>query len=79
MADTTPLDAEQLAAYFVLMEVSSLLQHAVEQQLRADGGLSYVQFQILARLSDSPDEQQRMTDLADQIVYSRAGLTYQAG
>jgi len=79
MADTAPLNAEHLAAYFALMEVGSLLHHAVEQQLRTDGGLSYVQFQILARLSDSPDDQQRMTDLADQVVYSRSGLTYQAG
>ena len=79
MADTAPLNAEHLAAYFALMEVGSLLHHAVEQQLRTDGGLSYVQFQILARLSDSPDGQQRMTDLADQVVYSRSGLTYQAG
>lgn len=69
----------QLAAYFALMEVSSLLQHAVEQQLRADGGLSWVQFQILARLADAPGGQQRMTDLADAVVYSRSGLTYQAG
>lgn len=61
------------------MEVSSLLQHAVEQQLRADGGLSWVQFQILARLADAPAGQQRMTDLADAVVYSRSGLTYQAG
>jgi DNA-binding MarR family transcriptional regulator len=75
---TAPLDAEQLAAYFALMEVSSLLQHAVEQQLRADGELSYVQFQILARLNDSPGGRKRMTDLADGVVYSRSGLTYQA-
>lgn len=76
---TEPLDPGQLAAYFALMEVSSLLQHAVEQQLRADGGLSWVQFQILARLADAPAGQQRMTDLADAVVYSRSGLTYQAG
>jgi len=74
-----PLDAEQLATYFVLMEVSDLLRYAVEQQLRADGGLSYVQFAILARLNDAPDGQQRMTDLADQVVYSRSGITYQVG
>ena len=51
--ETAPLDAEQLGAYFALMEVSSLLQHAVEEHLRADGDLSYVQFQILARLTDA--------------------------
>ena len=73
------LDAQQLGAYFALMEVSSLLRHAVERHLRADGDLSYVQFQILARLSDSPTGSHRMTDLADGVVYSRSGLTYQAG
>jgi DNA-binding MarR family transcriptional regulator len=75
--ETSPLDPEQLAAYFVLMEVSSLLQHAVEQQLRDEGGLSYIQFQILAVLGETPDRQQRMTDIADRLVYSRSGLTYQ--
>jgi DNA-binding MarR family transcriptional regulator len=77
--DAAPLDAEQLGAYFALMEVSSLLQHAVEEHLRAAGNLSYVQFQILARLTDTPDGQLRMTDIADGVVYSRSGLTYQAG
>jgi DNA-binding MarR family transcriptional regulator len=73
------LNAEQLAAYFALMEVSSLLRHAVEGQLREEGGISYVQFEILAHLVDAPSGRQRMTDLADGIVYSRSGLTYQAG
>src|SRR6478609_9788725 len=72
------LDAAQLGAYFALMEVSSLLRHAVEKQLRDAGDLSYVQFQLLARLGDAPDGQRRMTDLADGVVYSRSGLTYQA-
>ncbi|SEQ94157.1 transcriptional regulator, MarR family [Lentzea xinjiangensis] len=61
------------------MEVSSLLQHTVDEHLRADGDLSYVQFQILARLSDAKDGKLRMTDLADGVVYSRSGITYQAG
>jgi DNA-binding MarR family transcriptional regulator len=78
VTDATSLDPEQLAAYFALMEVSSLLQHAVEQQLRVDGNLSNPQFQILARLSSSPKGRLRMTDLADGLVYSRSGLTYQA-
>jgi DNA-binding MarR family transcriptional regulator len=74
------LDPAQLGAYFSLMEVAGLLRHAVEQQLRDDGDLSYVQFQLLARLGlDSPTGSARMTDLADGVVYSRSGLTYQAG
>lgn len=72
------LSPTELGAYFSLIEVSSLLRHAVEQQLRDAGDLSYVQFQLLARLGDSPDGSHRMTDLADGVVYSRSGLTYQA-
>jgi DNA-binding MarR family transcriptional regulator len=81
MAETAPsLDAVQLGAYFALIEVAGLLRHAVEQQLREVGDLSYVQFQVLARLGlDSPTGSERMTDLADGVVYSRSGLTYQAG
>ena len=72
------LDSTELGAYLALIEVSSLLRHTVEQQLREAGDLSYVQFQLLARLGDSPDGSCRMTDLADGVVYSRSGLTYQA-
>lgn len=79
MADASrSFDSTELAAYFAIIEVSSLLRHTVEQQLREAGDLSYVQFQLLARLGDSPDGSCRMTDLADGVVYSRSGLTYQA-
>ncbi|WIB77763.1 MarR family transcriptional regulator [Curtobacterium sp. MCPF17_002] len=74
-----PLDPAELGAYFALIEVSSLLRHTVEQQLRDAGDLSYVQFQLLATLGDAADGSRRMTDLADGVVYSRSGLTYQVG
>ncbi|MBT2502217.1 MarR family winged helix-turn-helix transcriptional regulator [Curtobacterium sp. ISL-83] len=73
-----PLTPTQLAAYFAFTEVSGLVRPAVEQQLRDVGELSYVQFQVLARLGDAPDGHLRMTDLADGVVHSRSGLTYQA-
>jgi DNA-binding MarR family transcriptional regulator len=79
VTDATPLNPAQLAAYLALTEVSSLLGHAVDQQLRVDGDLSRPQFQILARLNVAPAGRLRMTDLADGLVYSRSGLTYQAG
>src|SRR3954470_12783374 len=80
MSDSPPsLDPAQLGAYFALIEVSSLLRHAIEQQLKEAGDLSYVQFQLLARLGDQAGGSLRMTDLADGVVYSRSGLTYQAG
>ena len=73
-----PLDPQQLGAYFVLMEAVSLLQHQVDQHLRTEGDLSNVQFQLLARLAEARG-QLTMTQLADGVVYSRSGLTYQAG
>jgi DNA-binding MarR family transcriptional regulator len=72
------LDATQLDAYFALMEAVSLLEHRVEQQLQAEGDISYVQFQLLGRLA-AAEGQLTMTELADGVVYSRSGLTYQAG
>lgn len=77
-ASERSLDPAELGAYFALIEVSSLLRHTIEQQLRDVGDLSYVQFQLLATLGDSADGSSRMTDLADSVVYSRSGLTYQA-
>ena len=72
------LDETQLRAYFGLMDVAGLLRHKVEQQLRAAANLTYVQFKVLARLGlDSPSGSLRMTELADEVVYSRSGLTYQ--
>lgn len=70
-------DPRQLGAYFALMEAASLLQHHVEQHLRTEG-LSMVQFQLLAGLA-AAEGQLTMTQLADGVVYSRSGLTYQAG
>lgn len=75
---TKGLEPQELSTYFAFMESAGLLQHYVEQQLRAEGDLSYVQFQVLARLGDARDGLS-MTDLADGVVYSRSGLTYQAG
>jgi DNA-binding MarR family transcriptional regulator len=79
VSETADLDPAELGAYFVLMEVSSLLEHAVDQQLRAEGDITNVQFAILMRLLGAPAGRLRMTDLADGIVHSRSGLTYQAG
>src|SRR6185437_10621567 len=69
--DAARLDAAELDTYFALMEAVSLLQHSVEQQLRAEGDLSYVQFQLLARLAAARG-QLTMTELADGVVYSRS-------
>lgn len=72
------LKPAQMRTYFALTEAASLLQYAVREQLQAVGDLSYVQFEVLAKLVDA-DRPLTMTELADGVVYSRSGLTHQAG
>lgn len=72
------LQPAQMRTYLALTEAASLLQYAVQQQLQAEGDLSYVQFEVLAKLVDA-QRPLTMTDLADGVVYSRSGLTHQAG
>lgn len=67
-----------MRTYFALTDAVSLLQYAVRQQLQAEGDLSYVQFEIMAKLVDA-ERPLTMTELADGVVYSRSGLTHQAG
>src|SRR5258708_12693131 len=77
IAGIQALDPQQLGAYFVLTEAVSLLQYQVEQQLRAEGDLTYVQFQLLARLADAHGSL-TMTQLAPTVVYSRSELPHHA-
>jgi hypothetical protein len=64
------LDPQQLGVHFALVEAAGVLQHHVDQHLRVEGDLSYVQFQLLARFA-AAHGQLTMTQLADGVVYSR--------
>ena len=65
-----------MAAWLAFVEVSHRLDRAIEQQLRRDAGLSHAQYEILSRL-DAGGGRLRMSQLADVIIVSRSGLTYQ--
>ncbi|MBS2533345.1 winged helix-turn-helix transcriptional regulator [Catenulispora sp. NF23] len=75
--DDGPLDPVELRTLIALMDSVNLLHFHLEQQLRATADISFVQFQLLVRLRDAGGTQ-RMTQLADGVVYSRSGMTYQA-
>ncbi|GII01971.1 MarR family winged helix-turn-helix transcriptional regulator [Planobispora takensis] len=73
------LDAREMAAWRAYLSASHLLERRVEEQLKAESGLTHAQYEILARLSDAPDRRLRMTELARGVVVSKSGLTYQIG
>jgi DNA-binding MarR family transcriptional regulator len=72
---TDKLSRTELEAYFALITAGDLMQRAVTSQL-AEHGLTPLQFSILATLLDAGDGL-RMSDLANALVVSRSGLTYQ--
>ena len=53
-----------------------MLPQVLDRQLRDDGGLTHVQYQILARLSAAPDRQLRMGELARGVAISLSRLSH---
>jgi DNA-binding MarR family transcriptional regulator len=73
------LNKQEFEAYAALVASSTLLQRAIEKNLQEQqSDLTQVQFEILMHLYNVPDGY-RMADLADRLIVSRSGLTYQAG
>jgi DNA-binding MarR family transcriptional regulator len=68
---------EEFRAYAALIASSTLLQRAVERNLREQADLTQVQFEILMNLSIAGDAGIRMAQLADALIVSRSGLSYQ--
>ena|SRR5438477_10571049 len=64
--------------WLAFIEASHLIERLLDQRLRAETGLSFGQYEILMRLSRSPQRRLRMSELADQAVTTKSGLTYQA-
>ena len=68
---------EEFRAYAALIASSTLLQRAVERNLREQADLTQVQFEILMNLANAGPAGIRMAQLADALIVSRSGLSYQ--
>ena len=71
------ISPEEFRAYSALIASSTLLQRAVERNLREQADLTQVQFEILMNLANAGDAGIRMAQLADALIVSRSGLSYQ--
>ncbi len=71
------LTAHERDVWLTFLEASQLLDRRMEQRLRAETGLTHAQFEILLHLSRAPGGKLRMWDLADRVVTTKSGLTYQ--
>lgn len=71
------LDEDEARAWTAFTTAHALLYRELEQSLKEEAGLSGLQYEILARLSEAPDAELRMAVLAHALVNSKSGLTYQ--
>lgn len=68
------LSPAEMAAWRTYIETSGDLMRAIEKDL-APHGLDRGDYQLLAMLSEAPDQRLRMCDLADSLRLTRSGLT----
>ncbi|MGA0117085.1 MAG: MarR family winged helix-turn-helix transcriptional regulator [Ilumatobacteraceae bacterium] len=68
------LSPAEMAAWRTYIETSGDLMRAIEKDL-APHGLDRGDYQLLAMLSEAPNQRLRMCDLAESLRLTRSGLT----
>ncbi|MEH0826447.1 MULTISPECIES: MarR family winged helix-turn-helix transcriptional regulator [unclassified Micromonospora] len=74
---TESLDRERMAGWRAYIEASQRLFTQLEEELRADHGLSFADYHVLVLLAEVPGQRLRMGELANRLVFSPSRLTYQ--
>ncbi|MBT2207100.1 MarR family winged helix-turn-helix transcriptional regulator [Actinomadura sp. NEAU-AAG7] len=77
MSEPRWLNEREMRAWSGFLETSALVHRLVERQVREDGGLTLVQYEILHWTNESAPEQRCITELAELMITSRSGLSYQ--
>lgn len=62
-------------AFVALLRAHAGLTRQLNAQLTLEHGLTLSDFEVLLRLSRSPDQRMRRVDLADQVFLSASGVT----
>jgi DNA-binding MarR family transcriptional regulator len=70
------LDAEQQRSWRAYIMGTELLQHRLDHELREAHDLSFSEYEILVRLSESEGGRMRMALLADAMSHSRSRVTH---
>jgi DNA-binding MarR family transcriptional regulator len=71
------LTEDEMRAWQAFLAASALIDRRLDQQLKEDAGISHLQYEILVRLADAEAHELRMTELAEALLNSKSGLTYQ--
>ncbi|HBJ72545.1 MAG TPA: MarR family transcriptional regulator [Actinobacteria bacterium] len=71
------LTADQQQSWRAWIAASTLLPEILGRDLQCESGLTLPDYEILVRLSESPDRRIRMSDLAERTLASRSRLSHQ--
>lgn len=69
------LTEREMRAWRAFLRAHSAVTRVLESELIAQHSLSLPEYGVLVTLVEAPDHQLRMTELADQVLLSRSGLT----
>ena len=64
-----------MRAWRAFLRAHSSVTRLLESELIAEHALSLPEYGVLVTLVEAPDHKLRMTELADQVLLSRSGLT----
>src|SRR3984893_8671147 len=70
------LTGAELDSWLSVVRLMTWLPWSIDQQLRRDSNLGMVEYQVLARLSQSPEQTMRMSSLADLANASLSRLSH---
>ena len=70
------LTAAEVDSWLSVVRLITWLPWSIDQQLRRDSGLAMVEYQVMARLSQSPERTMRMSSLADLANSSLSRLSH---
>lgn len=77
MTGTRWLSDDEKRAWHAFVAASALVDRRLDLQLKESVGISHQQYGILVQLSGTCDHEMRMTELAEALLNSKSGLTYQ--
>ncbi len=67
----------EMTAWRAYIVGSALLEHRLNRELQVAHGLSIADYEILVSLSEAPDMQMRMSELANGIAHSKSRMSHQ--
>jgi DNA-binding MarR family transcriptional regulator len=65
----------RLGAWRSFLTAHARLTRLLDEELRAEHGLSLAEYDALLQLAEAPDRRMRMNRLAEQVILSRSGVT----